>query len=119
MSRDRRLAADRPVRVVGIPPQTLSAFPPPRLSAYTGALAQSHCGGRVDGVDNNQPHFFISRTKADAAMAITVAKFLEAADYRVLIQDRDMANQNFLDQMVEYWRRRARPPKPWFIIVPT
>ena len=63
MSRDRRLAADRPVRVVGIPPQTLSAFPPPGLSAYTGALAQSHCEGRVDGVDNNQPHFFISRTK--------------------------------------------------------
>jgi tetratricopeptide (TPR) repeat protein len=60
-------------------------------------------GWRVDGAanatTNDAPQFFISRTSADAAIAIAVADALIAADYRVLIQDKDFANRNFMDMM--------------------
>ena len=43
--------------------------------------------------------FFISRTGADAAIAIAVADALKGAGYRVLVQDKDFANRNFMERM--------------------
>jgi hypothetical protein len=56
-------------------------------------------GGVVDGGDSEVPHFFISRTGADADAAKEVGRVLEADGWRVLIQDRDFANKSFLDKM--------------------
>lgn len=45
------------------------------------------------------PDFFISRAGPDKVLAVWVGAVLEQAGYRVVIQDRDFANTNFLDQM--------------------
>ncbi len=55
--------------------------------------------GAADQSDDDVPHFFVSRTSADAAVAIEVANALIDAGYRVLIQDKDFANKNFMDMM--------------------
>jgi len=46
-----------------------------------------------------RPDFFISRAGPDKVTAVWVGAVLEQAGYRVVIQDRDFANKNFLDQM--------------------
>ncbi len=46
-----------------------------------------------------RPDFFISRAGPDKVIAVWVGAVLEQAGYRVVIQDRDFANKNFLDQM--------------------
>ena len=56
-------------------------------------------GGAADQAAADAPHFFISRTTADAAIAIAAADALTGAGYRVLIQDKDFANRNFMDMM--------------------
>jgi hypothetical protein len=45
------------------------------------------------------PDFFISRAGPDAAFAVKIAHILEALDYRVIIQDRDIVNQSFVAAM--------------------
>ena len=42
---------------------------------------------------------FISRAGADAALAVEVARILEADGHRVVLQDWDFANHSFVQQM--------------------
>jgi hypothetical protein len=45
------------------------------------------------------PHFFISRAGADAAFADRIGRILEDAGYRVVLQQWDFANRNFMERM--------------------
>ena len=45
------------------------------------------------------PHFFISRADADKAFADRVGRILEDAGYRVVLQQWDFANRNFMERM--------------------
>jgi TIR domain len=51
--------------------------------------------GRVDQL----PHFFISRAGTDAAFADRIGRLLEDAGYRVVLQQWDFANRNFMERM--------------------
>ncbi len=54
---------------------------------------------RIDASDQSPPDFFVSRTGADAAIAVAVADVLRKAGHRVLSQDKDFADRNFMDMM--------------------
>ena len=43
--------------------------------------------------------FFISRAGADKAIAAEIATILVGAGYRVILQDWDFANKNFMGEM--------------------
>ncbi len=53
----------------------------------------------MDGAAQKLPDFFISRTGADAPMAAKVGQILEAAGHRVVLQQWDFANRNFMAEM--------------------
>lgn len=46
-----------------------------------------------------RPDFFISRAGADTMIASAVGAILEEAGYRVVLQQRDFANHNFMERM--------------------
>jgi TIR domain len=49
--------------------------------------------------DQGNPDFFISRAGADAAFAGVIGHILEDASYRVVLQQWDFANRNFMERM--------------------
>ena len=53
-------------------------------------------------------HFFISRAGADAGFAAVIGKILEDADYRVILQNWDFADKNFIERMHEALIRSER-----------
>ncbi len=53
----------------------------------------------MDGSRGGAANFLISRTRADGNIAQQIAAILERAGGRVLIQDRDFANANFMAEM--------------------
>ena len=54
------------------------------------------------------PHFFISRAGADAAFADKIGRILEDAGYRVVLQQWDFANRNFMERMDAALKSGAR-----------
>lgn len=48
-----------------------------------------------------EPTVFVSRAAADAEFAMEVCRVLEEAGHRVVLQDRDFDNRNFIDAMDE------------------
>lgn len=65
--------------------------PPTERPHATGRDALSDSTDRVE--------FFISRAGADKAIAQAVATMLEAAGYRVIVQDWDFGHANFVAKM--------------------
>ena len=53
-------------------------------------------------------HFFVSRAGADAGFAAVIGKILEDAGYRVILQDWDFADKNFMDRMNDALNRAGR-----------
>jgi TIR domain len=53
----------------------------------------------VDGSDTVLPDYFISRTGVDAPIAAKVAQILEGVGHRVVLQQWDFANKNFMAEM--------------------
>ena len=53
-------------------------------------------------------HFFVSRAGADAGFAAVIGKILEDAGYRVILQDWDFADKNFMDRMNDALIRAGR-----------
>ena len=49
--------------------------------------------------DNGETLFFISRAGADAPFAAVIGSILEDAGYRVILQQWDLANRNFMEGM--------------------
>jgi hypothetical protein len=54
------------------------------------------------------PDFFISRAGADAGIASVIGRILEQAGHRVVLQQWDFANRNFMDKMHEALSSGAR-----------
>jgi hypothetical protein len=53
----------------------------------------------MDTASDEQRDFFISRSGSDAAVAQAIGAVLEAAGHRVLLQDWDFPNHNFIERM--------------------
>ena len=49
--------------------------------------------------DNAKAQFFISRAGTDAQFAAVIGRILEDAGYRVILQQWDLANRNFMEAM--------------------
>ncbi len=50
-------------------------------------------------MDSRPPDFFISRAGADAPLAAEIGRILEAEGHSVVLQQWDLANQNFMERM--------------------
>ena len=59
------------------------------------------CGsqGTPDTAMEALPDFFVSRAGADAPFADAIGRILEDAGHRVVLQQWDFANRNFMDRM--------------------
>ena len=58
--------------------------------------------------DNGKTHFFISRAGTDAHFAAVIGSILEGAGNRVILQQWDFANRNFMEAHARRARKRAR-----------